>query len=121
MSLKVAYVDDELGLCQSFEDNFASDDLLITTFTDPEKALTVINTGEFDLVLLDFRLPNITGDEIAARIKVKVPVALITGDLNVKPSAKFVKIFSKPCSFDEMTAFLQSFNLNYAREFVAKP
>jgi DNA-binding NtrC family response regulator len=108
MPLRVIYIDDEFGLCQAFEDIFASSEIAVTTFVDPEEGLKAINAGGADLVLLDFRLPNCTGEEVAARIKVPVPVALISGDLHLKVTGKYVRVFTKPFDFDEMAAFLAS-------------
>ena len=96
MPLKVYYIDDEVGLCQNFEDYFATNHIEITTFTEPEKAIAVSKTNPPDVFFVDFRLPNITGDKVAASLPGGIPKYLITGDINVKSEFKFNAMFFKP-------------------------
>ena len=91
MPLNIVYIDDESGLCEMFEDNFTSKDICVKTFLDPEKALLAIANDPPDLVFLDFRLPGTTGDVVVTKIDRSIPVAMISGDLNVKPNELFVK------------------------------
>ena len=92
-----------------FVDDFATNDVHIRAFVDPETAIREIIREPPDLVFLDYRLPNTTGDEVAMKIDGAIPRALISGDLRVQPSQSFVKIFSKPYDSDEMGAFIQSY------------
>lgn len=109
MSLNIVYIDDEEGLCEAFVDNFATNDILIRTFVDPEKGLQEITNHPPDLVFLDYRLPNTTGDVVAQKISREIPIAVISGDLNAKPHERFLKFFSKPFDFAEIEAFIQSY------------
>jgi two-component system, response regulator, stage 0 sporulation protein F len=109
MSLRVIYIDDELGLCQMFEDNFADDGVEILAFTDPASALIEIRRQAPDLVIVDYRLPGITGDQVAEQLPVGIPVALVSGDLTVDLKVKFERIFAKPFDFEEMRQFILSF------------
>jgi len=106
MSLKIIYIDDEPGLCQAFIDNFESDVVVIMTFTDPQRGIDAVNADGADLVLLDYRLPNTNGDEIAAKIPAHIPIALISGDLSLEVGSRFLKAFGKPFDFGEMETFL---------------
>jgi len=106
MQLKIVYIDDEAGLCQSFEDNFAGPSINIRTFTDPVAGVAAIKLDPPDLVLLDYRLPKQTGLEVAKEIPERIPVALITGDLHLGVGKRFLKVFGKPFDFREMEEFL---------------
>jgi CheY-like chemotaxis protein len=47
------------------------------------EAITLFSNSSFDLVVADFRLPFMTGDELAQRIKTlapQQPVIIVTGD-----------------------------------------
>ncbi len=68
MPFKVIYLDDEPHLCEMFVDNFASGEVSVETFTDSEKAITAINASIPDLVFLDYRLPETTGEAVALRL-----------------------------------------------------
>lgn len=109
MLLKIIYLDDEPALCELFVDNFASEGVSIQTFTNPENAVAAINQSIPDLIFLDYRLPQTTGEVVALRLNSAIPKALITGDLNVKAAKTFVKVFYKPFDFAEMEAFIQSY------------
>ena len=104
MLLNIVYLDDEPGLCQMFEDNFATDQISIRTFVQAEEALAFIKANPPDLVFLDFRLPGTTGEQVATRIEASIPIALITGDLEIAPLPRFERTFGKPFNFDEMEA-----------------
>jgi DNA-binding NtrC family response regulator len=107
--LRIAYLDDEAQICELFIDNFASHDVSIITFTEPEQFITFVNESHPDLVLLDFRLPHMTGEQVAARLHAAIPKALVTGDLSLEPCPRFTRVFYKPFDFDEMGAFIQSY------------
>lgn len=109
MPLKIVYLDDEPGLCEMFVDNFASQDVTVDTFTNPEAAVKAINESPPDLVFLDYRLPGTTGDEVAGCLSTFIPKVLITGDLTVISALSFVKVFHKPFDFTEMELFIQSY------------
>ncbi len=106
MKIKVVYIDDEVGLCQSFVDNFSNPLLDIKTFTDPLAGIAYIKVNLPDFVFLDYRLPNTTGNDLIHEIPEDIPVALITGDWNIKASSRFVRVFEKPFKFNELEEFL---------------
>lgn len=109
MTLKIVYLDDEPDLCEIFIDNLQTDNRQIWAFTDPEEFIRKVNESRPDLVFIDYRLPNTNGDIVASKLKLDLPKAMITGDLEVHPNANFVKIFHKPFSFEEMEVFIDGF------------
>lgn len=108
MSLKVVYIDDELDLLSLFAETFSSPDIEIRTFSDVREAKASIAQDRPDLVLIDFRLPGITGDKVAEQLDAAIPKALITGDLNVQTSYRFDAMFEKPYKPQAIEEFLQS-------------
>lgn len=109
MPLKVYYLDDEEALCENFEDYFASNDVEVTTFTDPAKAIVLTQTNPPDLFFIDFRLPSTTGDEVAKSMAADIPKYLITGDVNAKTKYKFKAVFNKPYRPEDIQQVLDGF------------
>lgn len=109
MPLKIIYLDDEPGICEMFVDNFSSPEIEVTTFCDEELAIKAVNATTPDLVFIDYRLPNTTGDKVASRMRHTIPKALITGDLAVKEVEHFIKVFHKPFDFVLMEGFIQGY------------
>ncbi|MBP9682358.1 MAG: response regulator [Bacteriovorax sp.] len=107
--LNIVYLDDEPLLCEFFKDCLESEDIVIKTFISPDEAIKEVMTNTPDLVFLDFRLPNTTGDIVAQKMDAKIPKVLITGDLVVEPESTFIKIFKKPFNFSEMKEFIDHF------------
>ncbi len=106
MPLKVYYLDDEPELVEIFKDSYSSKDFEITGFTQPDQAVKIIQENPPDVLFIDYRLPNTTGDRIAQKIDSTIPKALITGDLFLQPITHFDIIFKKPYDDDEIISFL---------------
>jgi DNA-binding NtrC family response regulator len=109
MPLDVLYVDDEKDLCENFEDLFSSPQVRVRTFTDPRLAVAAANQDPPDLAFLDFRLPELNGEQIARAMKREIPKYLITGDLAVRCDYPFVATFYKPYAFDEVKRVLDRY------------
>lgn len=109
MSLKVFYIDDEPDLLDMFYDLFSNTNIHITTFTDPAVALLEIQKNAPDLLFIDYRLPNINGDQIARELSPGLPKFLITGDLNLNCETNFEAIFTKPYQNDDIQKILDKY------------
>ncbi len=95
-TLKVFYLDDEVELCENFSDLFSTNEVIITTFTDPKLAIEAIKKNPPDLFFLDYSLPGISGDEVAQNIDPCIPMVLVSGELSPVTVHQFVKIVKKP-------------------------
>ena len=54
---------------------------VVETASNGKEALAMFDAGKFDLVITDFAMPNMKGDELAAAIKTRAPgqpVVMIT-------------------------------------------
>jgi len=112
LTYTIFYIDDEADLLEMFVDSHSGDEFEIHVFTQPQDLMDALSTKKPDLVLIDFRLPGTNGDHLAQQIDQKlkraVPKALITGDLRISPTSRFIKIFSKPYDPQDMQKFLES-------------
>jgi len=71
--LRIAYLDDEAQICELFVDNFSSHEVSIVALSEPEQFIEFVNESRPDLVFLDFRLPHMTGEQVAARLDPSSP------------------------------------------------
>jgi DNA-binding response OmpR family regulator len=107
MQLNVWYIDDEPDLCEVFCEYFSDTDVIVTTFTDPNAALSAAKLVLPDLLFIDYRLPTTTGDKVAQLFAPSVPIYLVTGDITVNTQYRFLRIFPKPYNEKDILAVLR--------------
>ena len=79
---RLLIVDDELLIRDLLYDYFTDRDFEIAVADCGQRALTLLEEGRFDTVILDLKMPDIDGLELAARIRSEdrdLPIILITG------------------------------------------
>jgi len=82
MLYKILVVDDEAPVRDLLGDLFKKEDCLPVSCESGEEALTILEKETFDVVLLDIKLPGISGLEVLKEIRQKytnLPVVMITG------------------------------------------
>ena len=107
MPLNIYYLDDEKDLCENFEDYFASDEIIVKTFTDPKMLIDTFKLTPPDVLFIDYRLPGITGEEVAKLLDPKIQKYLITGEIEIKTTYKFDKVFPKPFAVNDIAKLLK--------------
>jgi CheY-like chemotaxis protein len=78
---RILVVDDEPFVCDAVKMMLDFDGHLVDTASSARAALDLFEKGNFDLVITDFAMPEMKGDELAAAIKAKrptQPVVMIT-------------------------------------------
>ena len=78
---RILVVDDEPFVCDAVKMMLAFDGHDVVTANDAKEALETFDKSKFDLVITDFAMPGMKGDELAAAIKAKAPtqpVVMIT-------------------------------------------
>jgi len=74
-------VDDEPLVCDSITRMLASDEQTVVSAASAEAALAALQHARFDLIIVDYQLPGMKGDEFAAIVKSRNPhlaVVMIT-------------------------------------------
>ena len=77
----ILVVDDEPLVCDAVKMMLSFDGHVVQTANNGKEALALLETNRFDLVITDFEMPGMKGDELAAAIKArspKQPVVMIT-------------------------------------------
>jgi len=110
--MKILIVEDEKRIAESLKKNFISEGHHALIAENGEEALKKVDSIEFDIVLLDWRLPKLPGIEVCKRIREtgnQVPIILLTAmsELNNKIEAFSYgadDYITKPFSFEEVFA-----------------
>lgn len=106
MSAPVVYIDDEPMLCRAFRAVMSSAEIPVETFTDPLEALEYIGSHEVAVVFCDYRMPQLSGLQVLARVPEHVAFVLVSGDLDVATSAgqngRVDRVLSKPYRPDDL-------------------
>ncbi|MEI8096028.1 MAG: response regulator [Spirochaetales bacterium] len=109
---RVYYLDDEEGLLEVFQEAFDDDDREVKVFSNVEAALDAVRSQPPDLMVLDYRLPGASGEEIARQMDPAIPKVLVSGDfLCCDDHPAFVRVLAKPVPVAEylaLFALLQS-------------
>ncbi len=66
---KIVVVEDELAICDMYRMKLESSGYDVKTAHDGKKGLEVIESFVPDLILLDLKMPVMTGDEMLARLR----------------------------------------------------
>jgi len=88
---RILVVDDEPFVCDAVRMMLKFDGHEVEIAKDGQEALAKFELGKFDLVITDFAMPNMKGDELAAAIKARAPnqpVILITAYTEMLQSTK---------------------------------
>ena len=104
---RILLVDDEASVRESFRALLQIDDHTITEAKNGAEALDLFTKGQFDLVMTDFEMPVMKGNELAVRIKKlapKQPILMITAHgKELGDSENPVdSILNKPLTLDEL-------------------
>jgi DNA-binding NtrC family response regulator len=106
--IHVLYLDDEPLICECFVEQNSREDILISTFQEPDEAVEFAKKNNIDLIFLDFRMPGIRGDKVALQMPTGIPIYLLSGELNAQPEFEFVDILAKPFDNQRIREILEA-------------
>jgi DNA-binding response OmpR family regulator len=92
---RILIVDDEPNIRLMFRTTLAADGYLIATAEDGDKALMLLQTSPFDLVLLDLQMPRLNGMRLLERLREScndVPVVIITAHGSIPDAVAAVRL-----------------------------
>lgn len=110
--MQILIAEDEAQIADSLKKNFNDEGHSATIATDGSEALKLMSSIKYDVVLLDWMMPKVTGLEVCKMLRVNnldLPIILITalGDISNKVEALNAgadDYITKPFSFDEVYA-----------------
>ena len=117
----ILIVDDEKTNQLIFEKILRKNSYRVQSIGNPRAALEQIATGIFDLILMDYQLPGMTGAEITSKIRklpnqdvAKIPILAITAsnkqdDIRDCLESGMNDVIEKPVNFDSLRAKLKKY------------
>jgi DNA-binding NtrC family response regulator len=112
MKSRLLLVDDEEQFVEALSERLSMRDYDVTTSLTGEDAIEKIKNYNFDVVILDVRLPGIGGADVLREIKNLKPlteVIMLTGHGTVEMAIEGMKLgafdfMMKPCETEDLTA-----------------
>ena len=122
---RILLVDDEERFRATLKKLLAVKGLPVETAASGAEALSMIETGAYDVVLLDVKMPDMDGVAALAEIKRRAPgieVIMLTGHASVDVAVEIMKLggydyLLKPCPVEDITEKIDlAFERKTARE-----
>lgn len=95
MKGKILVIDDDRDICLILERFLKKNDFEVTTAFRGDSGVKELQTGTFDLIISDFRLPDCNGLELLKDLKKIDPsckVIIITGYSDIKMAVEVIKV-----------------------------
>jgi CheY-like chemotaxis protein len=107
---KILVVDDEPFVCDAVKMMLTFDGHSVETASSAKAALALFAPGKFDLVITDYAMPQMKGDELAVQIKSRAadqPIVMITAYAEMlkasnSPLTGVDSVISKPFLLDDL-------------------
>lgn len=109
--MHILIVEDEVGIVQFLKQGLEEEGYKISCATDGLKGFELLQKEKFDLILLDWMLPKMTGLELCKAFRLKdssTPIIFLTAKDTLQETIEGLKAgandyIKKPFSFDELT------------------
>ncbi len=115
--IKVLVVDDEIGIIDSLSIFLKKSGYIFTGITDPIEAIERVKEEHFDLMILDFIMTPIHGDQVVEEIRKfnkELYILLLTGHKDLAPPLETIKRLDiqgyceKSDRFDQLLLLIES-------------
>ena len=112
MTMEILIAEDDEQIANSLKKNFTEEGNHVMIAKDGEEAIHYTDSIFFDIILLDWRMPKVSGIEVCRHIREggnKIPIILLTALSQVKNKVEALNLgaddyITKPFSFEELNA-----------------
>ena len=116
MSANVLLIDDETDFLNVMAERMTVRGMQVATASSAKDGLAKVETGNFDVVVLDLAMPEMDGVETLKQLKAKKPdleVILLTGHASVKQGIEAMKLgalelLEKPANMKALIAKIEA-------------
>jgi DNA-binding NtrC family response regulator len=114
--VRLLFVDDEEDFVKYMTKRLELHDFEIHAYTNPVQALSETEGGNFDVALLDLKMPEMGGEELLNRLKERDPgleIIILTGHGSVDSAFRSAQhgayeYLQKPCDFDGLVSSINN-------------
>lgn len=111
MAEKVLLIDDEVEFLEALSERMEIRGMEVTTAENAAAAVSAINSGDFDAIVLDLQMPDMNGIDMLKVIRKTNPdmqVILLTGQATLEAGIQAMKLgamdfMEKPADIDALT------------------
>lgn len=116
-TFSILTVDDDPIMTSTLQAYFQRSGYLVDTENDPSKAVERVRNGRYDILLLDFLMIPICGDQVVEQIRrfnKEIYIILLTGHKSMAPPIKTIReleiqgYFEKSDRFDQLELLVES-------------
>ena len=116
LSARILVVDDDLGIRETLEGVLTDEGHRVRTASTRVEALGLLRSHPADLVLLDLKMPDVTGFDLLCEIRSAVPetpIVMLTAYGTIKTAVDAIKLgasdfVTKPFNLDEVRRVIRS-------------
>lgn len=110
--MRILVVEDETGIANFIKDGLEEESFAVDTAPDGNSGLQIALTNEYDLILLDWMIPGISGIEVCRKIRksdILIPIIFLTAKDTVQDTVFGLEAgandyIKKPFEFEELLA-----------------
>ncbi|WP_286272827.1 response regulator [Thalassotalea hakodatensis] len=114
--MRILLVEDDFQLGESLKSALSLENYAVDLETDGAKVIPMLEAGDYDMMVLDLGLPNVSGDEILKKIRAvddPMPVLVLTARNTTEDKIESLDLgaddyLTKPFDMDELFARLRS-------------
>ena len=114
--MKLLIVEDEARMADLLRKGLTEEGHMVTCASDGAEGLALAKSYEFDVIVLDVMMPNLSGYEVAKRLRAEnigTPIVMLTARDSVPDIVRGLDggaddYLTKPFSFDELLARLRA-------------
>ncbi len=115
--INIAILDDEIGIIDSISVVLKRIGYANTGFTDPFEALESMHEKHYDMLILDYLMESMHGDDVVAKIRefdTEMYILLLTGHKDLAPPLETIRKLDiqgyceKSDNFDQLTLLIES-------------
>lgn len=111
MAEKVLLIDDEVEFLDALSERMRLRGMDVSTASTADTAVSALDSGEYDAIVLDLQMPDMNGIEMLKVIKKSHPdmqVILLTGQATLEAGVQAMKLgamdfMEKPADIDSLT------------------
>jgi DNA-binding NtrC family response regulator len=108
--IKLLFVDDEQKFLKGMTERLRLRDLVVHSFGDGTDALAAAKKEDYDVALIDLKMPGMDGEELLQKLKESVPkmeVVILTGHGSLDSATRTFRAgayeyLMKPCELDDL-------------------